>query len=590
MTATFRTLLVHGYTGSPELLAPLAARLEHRFSATVATVTLPGHGEKTPPSFDIERFAAHLEEALSQRGFSSGSFVAVGHSTGGLLLLAALAKLGLAPGLLVLAASPKSVDGAALSRWETQRTGAIQVPFSEGVKLASWINRTVTLVFDAPFPVLLLQGERDEILAPGELHRWNEGVFAGPVRTVVLPEGNHHLFTGAAGPLAVEVVERAIADWAMPLTSEQTAAVQALRAAEPEAAAFLARSPASARHLALCPSALRLAGGEPSLTPEVGTEPVFLNVEITTRCNACCLHCARSLSLSGGKEQADMAPEAFARLLDLLPHAYRVTLVGLGETLLHPQAVDFVKEVARRGRRPALVTNGSLLTPVLSEALLGAGLRSIAFSLDAISPKSQELRPGPPIEEILKNIRGFMELAAQDRSVSTAIFSAISPRNLDQIEPLADLAVELGVHVLMLSDLNFAENQPGSLAKNLTPELRQRVRKGIAYAFSKQLPVLTVRALEEFGLASRYTRGLLAPASQLYERSARHTHCASPWQTLAVDVHGNALLCDCQPGAPIGNLFTQPLHEIWNGPQLAQYRESMRGETPPVACAACPRF
>jgi wyosine [tRNA(Phe)-imidazoG37] synthetase (radical SAM superfamily) len=80
-----------------------------------------------------------------------------------------------------------------------------------------------------------------------------------------------------------------------------------------------------------------------------------------------------------------MKIETFKRILDLLPHAYRVTIVGLGEPLLHPKITEFIKIAKSLKRRVGLVTNASLLDSVMSKELISAGLDSIAFSLDTVN-------------------------------------------------------------------------------------------------------------------------------------------------------------------------------------------------------------
>ena len=81
----------------------------------------------------------------------------------------------------------------------------------------------------------------------------------------------------------------------------------------------------------------------------------------------------------------------YARTLSLLERSKELApdiptksgiMVGLGETLLHPQVVEFVGLASSQGRRTALVTNGMLLDRALSQELLNAGLDSITFSID----------------------------------------------------------------------------------------------------------------------------------------------------------------------------------------------------------------
>ena len=158
------------------------------------------------------------------------------------------------------------------------------------------------------------------------------------------------------------------------------------------------------------------------------------------------------------------------------------------------------------------------------------------------------------------------------------------------MKQLADTVAALGVHVLMLTDLNFKQNLNDSLWGNVSEDLTASIREALSYAFSKNLPVLSVHGLEEFGLRQRYRNYLLLSPNQLFQRSHKDNWCRSPWQTIAVDVSGNAAVCDCQPENRIGNILKQPFSKIWNGNMMIDYRRRMLGANPPEACMLCPRF
>jgi len=175
--------------------------------------------------------------------------------------------------------------------------------------------------------------------------------------------------------------------------------------------------------------------------------------------------------------------------------------------------------------------------------------------------------------------------------LSTAVFSAISQINLSELDELAGLVSELGVHVWMITDLNFQQHIPVSLSTcsnkaGLAVQLRQTITK----AFGRGLPILPVRALEAFGLRARYQQFIPLAPDFLFQRSPKRQWCNSPWQTIPIRVNGDVTICDCQPDKIIGNIFNQPFSEIWNGDKMATFRAQMLSSTPPAACRSCPRF
>lgn len=589
MTMGAGIVLVHGYSGSPEDLGPLAAALRSRHGDTAATVVaLPGHGAGAVPPFDDGPFKRHISQAAASYRKEGRKLILIGHSTGGALLLSFLAEQNVVPALLVLVAVPKRIDLSYLDRWSGHRTGKSSISFGDIAAAISFINRTGSRRIAGAFPVLALHGSDDELVPAVDASAWEQGTFEGAVRTVVIPGAGHHLFCGDKSGMAIDVVTRAVADALDPPSDQDDEVITRLSDVEPEAKRFLGLSPLSARHLAQSPSGQSVVGRGPVLSDRAESEPVFANIEITTRCNLSCSHCARSFVETAGE---DMTLETFRRVLALLPHAYRVTLVGLGEPLLHPRIADLVAEAAGRGRRVGLVTNAMLLDREQTRALLDAGLHSIAFSIDAPDQGlASEIRPGTDLDRLIENIKSFLEIMKETRPISTAVFTAVSTRTARRLEELVDVIAGLGVHVLMLSDLNFEENEAKTLWKNVDAGTAGMVRKAVARAFSKKLPVLSVHGLEEFGLSARYERFLLIPPDSLYQRSTKRSWCCSPWQTAPVNVRGEVTICDCQPEAVAGNLLDVPFSAIWNGEAMKQYRQQMLSPEPPKKCLLCPRF
>lgn len=589
-------LLIHGYTGSPTDFGPLVSELgEACPGAEIVALTLPGH-DSQGPDFAQDAFLTAIAEAAAILQDGGRELILVGHSTGGVLALAAMAERGLRPRLLVLAAVPNRIDGSYLARWSAHskvvpgaRSGAIS--FTSVAQMVALINSIGTRPVFA-CPVLVLQGEADDLVLSAEVALWRTRFAPGPVRTVLVPGAGHHLFRGTGSAFVRDVVVRAVLDTGYTLSEGEETTLAQLVEDEPELRGFLSHSPFSASHVVRSPSSCEGGSPSPGLSFPPAGEPVFANIEITTRCNLRCVFCART---AGDRPVEDIPLETFQRILDLLPHAYRITLVGLGEPLLHPEVVDCVAMAAAQGRRVSLVTNALLLTPELSQQLLAAGLAGITFSLDA--PNSElaaQVRAGTDLDKALSNIMGFNAKAKEARrsghSVARAVFSAVSMTTLPFLEDLVRTVAQLDVDVLMLSDLNFEGNLAQTLWLNSSDTLTATVRQAVRTAFALRLPVLGVRGLEAFALPRRYQKHLLVPPTQLYMRSPLRTHCCSPWQTLPVSVDGSLTLCDCQPEQVVGKLLEQPFRDLWHGGALSDQRQRMLSQTPPRACAICPRF
>ena len=287
-----------------------------------------------------------------------------------------------------------------------------------------------------------------------------------------------------------------------------------------------------------------------------------------------------------------MRKNIFSRILDLLPHVFHVTIVGLGEPLLNPEIIEIIAEASSRNKKVSVVTNGMNLDKTISADLVKSGLDSIVFSIDAANQKlASKIRAGSNLETIIANIKNFTEIAkSSTQKISKAVFSSLSKQTIPYINELIDLVSQLDIDALMLTDLNFRENIAQTLWKNKNEKSLRLIRQAVSNAFSKNLPVLSVRGLEEFGIAERYRNFLLLPPGQISRRSKLHANCYSPWQTIPVSVDGDITICDCQPKEKIGNLFNNPLTHIWNGDAMMKHRAQMMSNHPPDVCRICPRF
>lgn len=582
---------MHGYTGSPNDLTPLAGHLMQRFGdRAVRCVRLPGHENRTAPRFDTDLFLKAIAEAAQAFRCEGRPLVMIGHSTGGTLALASILKRLSCPDMLVLAATPRKVDGSGLTRWETHRKGKPNIALGDVARMVSLINQIGDSHPVPSFSVLVLHGETDALAPPADVKEWICHGFPGPVRHLMVPDAGHDLFHGKSGLAAADWIARAARDMIRSAAEIDSEAAAELK--EKEGAilgSFLDQTPQARRHLLGSPGARRALGRNLELTRAATTDPIQINLEVTTRCNMRCPHCARALYGHSHAPQ-DMPLARFQYLLDLLPNSYRIVLAGLGEPTLHPQIVTLVSEAAVRKRRIGLVTNGSALNRELSRDLIAAGLSAITFSLDSSDAATAAvIRPGTRLEQVLDNIRSFIKRAS-GAGVATAVFTAVSSRTVAQLPQLAATVSSLGVQAWMWSDLNFEQNREYALNQRWHPTAMSAAKHALRIAFRRKLPVLCVQALEEFGLAARYREYLLYPPAHLAHRSGKHIWCLSPWQTLPVDVEGNATLCDCRPLALVGNLLERPLSDVWNGKRMQAWRSRMTSKSPPAECLACPRF
>lgn len=110
-----------------------------------------------------------------------------------------------------------------------------------------------------------------------------------------------------------------------------------------------------------------------------------LYIEPTSRCNLSCKMCFRHAWID--PVLADMEWEVFERALDTQPDSVQTVFFGgMGEPLVHPRILDMVNAARATGRWVELLTNATLLTREMSDALLSAGLDKLWVSVDSTHP------------------------------------------------------------------------------------------------------------------------------------------------------------------------------------------------------------
>ena len=581
-------VIVHGYTGSCADVALLHRKLAGVYGEENCTaLELPGHGEnrvQDAPPFNGELFIGEVADAVQKHVRAGKKIVLIGHSTGGSILLSFLSRRCFTPYGIVLAGTPRQITGDCLERWERHTRGRT-IPLTDVARMVSLVNSSGREEY-GPFPVLVINGSDDTLVSPDMRLGWEQS-FRAPVRTGLVPSGGHDLFRGDAGEIASDMIEGFINDIARTQTGGN-AVIEYLKEIEPDAGRFMAGSPHSVFHLANCPSARRINGKPLFLSDVSPTEPVFANFEITTRCNLSCAYCARNYLET---EERDMPVAAFQEILGILPHAYRITLVGLGEPLMHLRVNEIVSSAKKAGRKVSLVTNAMLLDAEMSGKLIDSGLDTLVVSIDTVDQElSSALRRGSDMQKIISNIGNFGKMNFREQKVPVVVFSAVSALSAPYLTGLVEQVSSLGADAIMMTDLNFRENSACSVHANAEKEILVSLRKAVSRAFALNLPVLGISGLEDFGISHRYRKHLLVPPERLMDRSIKRRNCVSPWQTIAVDVNGDVALCDCQPDKRIGNILKKPFSRIWNGERIREHRREMLGTEPPQTCLCCPRF
>lgn len=157
----------------------------------------------------------------------------------------------------------------------------------------------------------------------------------------------------------------------------------------------------------------RSAGGMASTSsPALREYPSKLFVESTTFCNLRCPMCVKQAADSKVVD-ADMSQQTFAALEAAFPFLESLVLNGIGEPLMHPHILEWIRRARQIMPDNAWVgfqSNGLMLDRSLADKLVDAGLDRICLSVDGVKPETfSKVRKGEDLSDMDRAFRVLRE-------------------------------------------------------------------------------------------------------------------------------------------------------------------------------------
>ena len=165
--------------------------------------------------------------------------------------------------------------------------------------------------------------------------------------------------------------------------------------------------------------------------------PFTVYIEQTKYCNFKCFYCIHSTrdEVDGefrklGHQMQHMASDFFRKILKDLKEfppegIKRIVFSGLGEPLMNPKLPEFVRLAVEAGiaDRVEIITNGMLLEPSISDALIDAGITNINISVQGINSEGYEKTCGAKMdfERYVRNLSYLYEHKKQAKIYIKAI-------------------------------------------------------------------------------------------------------------------------------------------------------------------------
>ena len=183
----------------------------------------------------------------------------------------------------------------------------------------------------------------------------------------------------------------------------------------------------------------------------------WVQVEVTTHCEASCIYCPHTLFRSQWKGK-HMSVGLFCQLVPYLRYTELVYLQGWGEPLLNNDIFEMIGICKRRGKRVGFSTNGMLLTEDTLRQLVDLRLDILGVSLAGTTAATHNrIRKGTDFDEVISNLEHLIEIKASKRSEVPNVHLAflMLKSNFAELKEIVRLAKRTGAAQIVASNLTL---------------------------------------------------------------------------------------------------------------------------------------
>lgn len=206
-------LIIHGFTGGPEEVEPLARYLKHHTNWDIVVPLLPGHGEEL--MFDNMSYKAWIStmeivyRTLKEQydivyviGFSMGgmiaSYLAGKWKANKLVLLApALKYLSLKQYTLDVVETMGDLFGGKIKENPLYLRYKKKVPWKAKIEFMKLVQHTKVYLKQITSPVFIAQGQSDGVVPVRTIYALDNQIASKQKEIVLFGQSDHHICLGA---------------------------------------------------------------------------------------------------------------------------------------------------------------------------------------------------------------------------------------------------------------------------------------------------------------------------------------------------------------------------------------------------------
>ena len=297
--------------------------------------------------------------------------------------------------------------------------------------------------------------------------------------------------------------------------------------------------------------------------------PITMEVDLVDgACNNKCIFCCFGSSTKSESYFIKEEPLFDALEIAAQKGTKAIELVGGSEPTMHPKIAIFMKKISELGLQIGTSTNGLLLDRLFPSA---DTLTWARISLDAGTPETYQTVHGvATFNRVLDNLKTFTTEHIDSTKVGLGYLVVPENAALDEMRRFAEIGAKY--------KLGYIVFRP--------PNARRRYGWDMSYL---DAIYESIRQIEkEFGddVPVRYSRKIRWNRAITQKREHKG-QCFTSVLTTVIKATGDIPYCNLRredTNSSIGNIYDQPIDEIWGGEKHQHFFDTVNVEKCPIPC------
>lgn len=277
--------------------------------------------------------------------------------------------------------------------------------------------------------------------------------------------------------------------------------------------------------------------------------PYMIQVEPTNMCNLSCAVCPAAAGKSDLKrDRRHMTLDEFKGIVDdMEDYLLLLVLWDWGEPFMNPAFPDMLKYASDKGIQTVTSTNAHFLNDeAYLSRILTSGLTTLIIAIDSLQDANYEIyRKGGNLSKAMAGMTRVLSLKKKLASKTLInLRMVIMKSNENELADMRQLAKKLRVDRFTVKTANPT--------------------RGVDFKDDKIIPDNL-----------RYRRYAYKPGT--YDRIRMDVNCTKCWFLINIHTNGNVVACnyDYDQEMVIGNVYQQPLTQLWNGEDMRALRKKL---------------